>query len=196
MCNLINTHTHTPSIIDPPWEDQCEWHRMTRMTRPDCAVMCNLINTHTHTPSIIDPPWEDQCEWHRMTRMTRPDCAVMCNLINTHTHTHTHTNGKKTHTHTHTPLGVSRNPAAEDNRCSCSSSLPGACSHPGGREGSVCSPLPFLWGTNLRLGCMALVGLYELLVGLFGLGSVASTEPRVLGTATVQQAWWSERAEP
>ena len=37
------------SIIDPPWEDQCEWHRMTRMTGPDCAVMCNLINTHTHT---------------------------------------------------------------------------------------------------------------------------------------------------
>ena len=52
MCNLINTHTHThthPSIIDPPWEDQREWHRMTRMTRPDCVVMCNLINTHTHT---------------------------------------------------------------------------------------------------------------------------------------------------
>ena len=22
---------------------------MTRMKRPDCAVMCNLINTHTHT---------------------------------------------------------------------------------------------------------------------------------------------------
>ena len=21
-------------------------HRMTRMTRPDCAVMCNLFNTH------------------------------------------------------------------------------------------------------------------------------------------------------
>ena len=21
---------------------------MTRMIRPDCAVMCNLINTHTH----------------------------------------------------------------------------------------------------------------------------------------------------
>ena len=35
------THTHT--------EDQCEWHIMTRMTGPDCAVMCNLINTHTHT---------------------------------------------------------------------------------------------------------------------------------------------------
>ena len=29
--------------------DQREWHRMTRITRPDCAVMCNLINTHTHT---------------------------------------------------------------------------------------------------------------------------------------------------
>ena len=35
------THTHT--------HNQREWHRMTRMTRPDCAVMCNLINTHTHT---------------------------------------------------------------------------------------------------------------------------------------------------
>ena len=43
-----HTHTHTVSLI-PPWEDQREWHRMTRMTRPDCAVMCNLINTHTHT---------------------------------------------------------------------------------------------------------------------------------------------------
>ena len=44
-----NTHTHTQVSLIPPWEDQCEWHRMTRMTRPDCAVMCNLINTHTHT---------------------------------------------------------------------------------------------------------------------------------------------------
>ena len=70
-----------------------------------------------------------------------------------------------------------------------------ACSHPGGREGSVCSPLAFLWSTNLRLGCVALVGLYGLLVGLVGLGSVASTEPRLLGTATVQQAWRSERTE-
>ena len=42
---------------------------------------------------------------------------------------------------------------------------------------------------------MALVGLYGLLVGRFRLGSVASTEPRLLGTATVQQAWRSERAE-
>ena len=55
MCNLINTHTHTPR------EDQSEWHRMTRMTGPDCVVMCNLINTHTHThththTSIIDLP--------------------------------------------------------------------------------------------------------------------------------------------
>ena len=41
-----STHTHTHPH---PWEDQREWHRMTRMTRPDCAVMCNLINTHTHT---------------------------------------------------------------------------------------------------------------------------------------------------
>ena len=49
MCNLINTHTHIQVSLIPPWEDQCEWHRMTRMTGPDCAVMCNLINTHIHT---------------------------------------------------------------------------------------------------------------------------------------------------
>ena len=93
-----HTHTHTISLI-PPREDQCEWHRMTRMTGPDCVVVCNLINTpthththtHTHTQVSLIPPWDDQCEWHRMTRMTGPDCAVMCNLINIHTHTHTHT---------------------------------------------------------------------------------------------------------
>ena len=28
----IHTHTHTP------WEDQCERHRMTRTTGPDCDV--------------------------------------------------------------------------------------------------------------------------------------------------------------
>ena len=46
--NEKKKHTHTVSLI-PPREDQCEWHRMTRMTGPDCVVMCNLINTHTHT---------------------------------------------------------------------------------------------------------------------------------------------------
>ena len=44
----FSAHTHTHTHI-PPWEDQCEWHRTTRMTGPDCAVMCNLMNTHTHT---------------------------------------------------------------------------------------------------------------------------------------------------
>ena len=48
-----DTHTHTHTH---PWEDQCEWHRMTRMTGPDCAVMCNLINTHTHTSPKHTPP--------------------------------------------------------------------------------------------------------------------------------------------
>ena len=36
--------TYILSLI-PPREDQCEWHRMTRMTGPDCVVLCNLINT-------------------------------------------------------------------------------------------------------------------------------------------------------
>ena len=47
MCNLINTYIQVSLI--PPREDQCEWHRMTRMTGPDCVVMCNLINTYIHT---------------------------------------------------------------------------------------------------------------------------------------------------
>ena len=45
----------TIHIIDPPWEDQCEWHRRTRMTGPDCAVMCNLTNIHTYTGSSEVP---------------------------------------------------------------------------------------------------------------------------------------------
>ena len=105
-----------------------------------------------------------------MTRMTGPDCVVMCNLINTYIHTYIHTYIIPQQRTTAVVAVVASRVA---------------CSHPGGREGSVCSPLAFLWGTNLRLGCVALVGLYGLLVGLFGLGSVASAEPRLLGTATV-----------
>ena len=44
--SYIHTYIHAYIQI-PPWEDQCEWHRMTRMTGPDYAVMCNLINIHT-----------------------------------------------------------------------------------------------------------------------------------------------------
>ena len=40
MHTYIHTYIHT--------HNQCEWHRMTRMTGPDCAVMCNLINIHTY----------------------------------------------------------------------------------------------------------------------------------------------------
>ena len=99
MCNLINIHTY---ILIHPWEDQCEWHRMTRMTGPDCAVMCNLINIHTY---ILIHPWEDQCEWHRMTRMTGPDCAVMCNLtIIIHTYIRTPAYIVQTYIHTDTSI--------------------------------------------------------------------------------------------
>ena len=84
-----HTHTHKQVSLIPPWEDQREWHRMTRMTGPECAVMCNLINTHTHTHIHTyypppPPPWEDQCGWHIIDRMTGSDCAVKCK----HTYTH------------------------------------------------------------------------------------------------------------
>ena len=62
MCNLINTHTHTHIHDDKAGlrgyvqfkhtHTHTHRERMTRMTRPDCAVMCNLINTHTHTHRI------------------------------------------------------------------------------------------------------------------------------------------------
>ena len=33
---------------------------MTRMTRPDCAVMCNLINIHTYIHTYIHMPGRDE----------------------------------------------------------------------------------------------------------------------------------------
>ena len=54
-----NTHTHLGRI------NASGIDRMTRMTRPDCAVMCHLINTHTHThkkrkkpQTSVDAKWE------------------------------------------------------------------------------------------------------------------------------------------
>ena len=44
---VMTIHTYL-CVHTSPWEDQCEWHRMTRMAGPDCAVMCNLINIHTY----------------------------------------------------------------------------------------------------------------------------------------------------
>ena len=48
LSRLIRGFRIKYSLI-PPREDQCEWHRMTRMTGPDCVVRCNLINTYIHT---------------------------------------------------------------------------------------------------------------------------------------------------
>ena len=50
---VMTIHTYIQVSLIPPWEDQCEWHRMTRMTGPDCAVMCNLINIHTYIHTYI-----------------------------------------------------------------------------------------------------------------------------------------------
>ena len=54
MCNLINIHTYIHTYIHtPPWEDQCEWQIMTRITGPDCADMYNLININTNIHTYI-----------------------------------------------------------------------------------------------------------------------------------------------
>ena len=53
-CTYIHTHIQTYQVtLNPPREDRCEWHRMTRMTGPDCAVMCNLTNIHTYIHTYI-----------------------------------------------------------------------------------------------------------------------------------------------
>ena len=52
LSRLIRGFRNQVSLI-ASWEDQCEWHRMTRMTGPDCAVMCNLINTQAHTYTLV-----------------------------------------------------------------------------------------------------------------------------------------------
>ena len=49
---ICDDHTYIHTYV-PPWEGQCEWYRMTRMTGPDCAVMCNLINIHTYIHTYI-----------------------------------------------------------------------------------------------------------------------------------------------
>ena len=44
---VMTIHTY---ILHTRKEDQCEWHRMTRMTGPVRTVMCNLIlKKHAHT---------------------------------------------------------------------------------------------------------------------------------------------------
>ncbi|CAM9725183.1 unnamed protein product, partial [Ascophyllum nodosum] len=104
-----------------------------------------------------------------MTRMTGPDCAVMYNLINTHTHTNTHTHSHtRIHTRT-TPRGLAGIPQQRATAVVAVVASRVACSHLGGREGSACSPLHFLWGSNVRVACVAVGGLYGLLVGRFGL---------------------------
>ena len=91
MCNLINTHTHTSLI--PPWEDQREWHRMTRMARLDCAVMLLLLLLLFLTFSAL---------------VANPKKNVQFNTY-IHTHTHTHTPFVAcAHTHAHTDTAVNR----------------------------------------------------------------------------------------
>ena len=48
-CATSEQHTYRHACMHTYIQDQCEWHKMTRMAGPDCAGMCNLINIHTTT---------------------------------------------------------------------------------------------------------------------------------------------------
>ena len=88
MCNLINTHTHRHI---PPWEDQCEWHKMTRMTGPDCAVMCNFINAYPNTiheiqraengaDASLGQCWDTRCKVQKRDRAHTPQVTYLSNV--------------------------------------------------------------------------------------------------------------------
>ena len=53
LTRLIHTLLYVMTIHTyiPPREDQCEWHRMTRMTGPDCVCMYVFIKLHITTQS-------------------------------------------------------------------------------------------------------------------------------------------------
>ena len=74
MCSLIKLHTYIHTYMHayihafdqrfsqqvsliPPWEDQCEWHRMTRMTGPERGYVqfnkYTYIHTYIHTPRWV-----------------------------------------------------------------------------------------------------------------------------------------------
>ena len=70
---ICDDHTYIRVSLIPPWEDQCEWHRMTRMTGPDCAVMCNLINIHTYIYTYIHTCW-----YYRYVQLIRKTNTTKC----------------------------------------------------------------------------------------------------------------------
>ena len=56
---------------------------MTRMTRPDCAVMCNLINTHTHTTKtvvVVKPDIEDSLSSQERSVQRFAACELDCTV--------------------------------------------------------------------------------------------------------------------
>ena len=85
-----NTHIYTYVSLIPPREDQCEWHRMSRMAGPDCPVMCNLINTlthtQTHTPAHMQTNHTQTLSPHQIT----------LNMTSYHTKPHTIPTRKRT----------------------------------------------------------------------------------------------------
>ena len=63
----------------PPWEDQCEWYRMTRMAGPDSAVMCNLINTQSEGENGLSKTNQSirgVCVWVGPCAQSKLSCAL------------------------------------------------------------------------------------------------------------------------
>ena len=75
---MPNIATYILVSLIPHWEDQCERHRMARMTGSDCAVMCKLI-IHKH---ILTPVEQNDSD----------DRAGLRGYVQFDKYTHTHTN--------------------------------------------------------------------------------------------------------
>ena len=71
-------------------EDQCEWHRMTRMTGPDCAVMCVVFfSSHPFWTSMDVPAGVTQEEGHTGFLIHLPS-AQFNKYTYIHAYIHTH----------------------------------------------------------------------------------------------------------
>ena len=69
MCSLVTTHTHA----FPLGGDQYEWHRMSRMTGSDCAVL-----GVSQYDTIESPLWRETLEGSLGSHGAAERVGVMC----------------------------------------------------------------------------------------------------------------------
>ena len=84
------TIRNTYISLVPPWEYQCEWHRITRMTGPDCGEplfatpCCNSTSRATWSTPSEPPhmnPFLKSCGFRLWSRLLLSTCLKKMNLL-------------------------------------------------------------------------------------------------------------------